>query len=240
MDPMKTIGLIGGMSWESTAVTYRLINAAVRDRLGGLHSAEVLLKSVDFARIAALQTAGRWDLAAEALAEEARRLERGGADCILICTNTMHLVSAEVAAAVRIPLIDIIEETALALKAADRRRPLLLATRYTMEHGFYHRRMAGHGLSVLVPDEAGRALIHGVIFEELCRGIVRAESREAVRAVIAEGRRAGADSVILGCTEICLLIDPAAQVLPGFDSTDIHAEAAVRFALGETIAEAAA
>lgn len=236
---MKTIGLIGGMSWESTAVTYRLLNEMVRDRLGGLHSAEIVLRSVDFARIAALQTAGRWDLAAGSLADAALGLEKAGADCVLICTNTMHLVADTVAAAVSIPLIHIVDETASALVAAGRRKPLLLATRYTMEHGFYAQRMAKHGLEVMVPEDADRALVHGVIFEELCRGIVRPDSRVAVQAVVEAGRRAGADSVILGCTEICLLLDPAAQVLPGFDSTEIHARAAIRFALGEAIRDAA-
>lgn len=236
---MKTIGLIGGMSWESTAVTYRLLNEMVRDRLGGLHSAEIVLRSVDFARIAALQTAGRWDLAAGSLADAARALEKAGADCVLICTNTMHLVADAVAAAVSIPLIHIVDETAAALVEAGRRKPLLLATRYTMEHGFYAQRMARHGLEVMVPEAEDRALVHGVIFEELCRGIVRPESRVAVQAVVEAGRRAGADSVILGCTEICLLLDPAAQVLPGFDSTEIHARAAIRFAFGEAIRNAA-
>lgn len=237
---MKTIGLIGGMSWESTAVYYRLLNEAARTRLGGLHSAEILLRSVDFARIVAMQTAGRWDLAAEALAAEARRLERGGADCVLICTNTMHLVSDTVAKAVQIPLIDIIAETAAALKAAGRKRPLLLATRYTMEHGFYAERMAKAGIEVQVPDADGRARLHGIIFEELCRGIVREESRTVVQALIERGRDDGADSVILGCTEICLLIDPDRQVLPGFDSTTIHADAALRFAVAGDIATGAA
>lgn len=236
---MKTIGLIGGMSWESTAVTYRLLNEMVRDRLGGLHSAEIVLRSVDFARIAALQTAGRWDLAAGSLADAARALEKAGADCVLICTNTMHLVADTVAAAVSIPLIHIVDETAAALVEGGRRKPLLLATRYTMEHGFYAQRMARHGLEVMVPEAEDRALVHGVIFEELCRGIVRPESRVAVQAVVEAGRRAGADSVILGCTEICLLLDPAAQVLPGFDSTEIHARAAIRFAFGEAIRNAA-
>jgi aspartate racemase len=229
---MKTIGLIGGMSWESTAVYYRLLNEAVRDRLGGLHSADILMRSVDFGAIVAMQKAGRWDLAATALGDAAAGLERAGADCVLICTNTMHLVAPEVAARISVSLVHIIDETARAIAAAGLRRPLLLATRYTMEHGFYAERMRAHGIDVLVPEADDRALVHDVIFDELCRGVVRPESRAAVEAVIARGAAAGADSVILGCTEICLLLDPTGLMLPGFDSTAIHAAAAVDYALG--------
>lgn len=236
---MRTIGLVGGMSWESTAVYYRLLNEAVRARLGGLASAEIAMRSVDFARIVALQTSGRWDLAADALAAAARGLERAGADCILICTNTMHLVADDVAAAVGVPLIHIVDETAAAIRATGGRRPLLLATRYTMEHGFYAARMARHGLDLVVPDADDRRAIHAIIFDELCRGVVTPASRERALEIVERGRAAGADSVILGCTEICLLLDPAALPLPGFDSTAIHADAALRFALGETAAAAA-
>ncbi|WP_062115161.1 aspartate/glutamate racemase family protein [Aureimonas sp. AU40] len=231
---MKRIGLIGGMSWESTATYYRLLNEAVRGARGALASAEVLLHSLDFSAVVALQKAGRWDLAAELLATSAQRLERAGADCVLICTNTMHLVSAEVQAAVAIPLIDIIHETGATIKAAGHSRPLLLATRYTMEHGFYAERMeAETGFRPLVPDEADRTLVHRVIFEELCAGHVDPASRAAFEAVVERGRAAGADSVILGCTEIGLLVRPDALSLPGFCSTEIHAAAAVRFALEE-------
>ncbi|WP_082652594.1 aspartate/glutamate racemase family protein [Aureimonas sp. AU12] len=231
---MKRIGLIGGMSWESTAVYYRMLNEAVRARAGGLASADVLIHSLDFAEVVALQKAGRWDLAGALLAESAGRLERAGADCVLICTNTMHLVSQTVASAVAIPLIDIIEETGAALANAGIRRPLLLATRYTMEHGFYADRMEAHcGIRPIVPNEADRASVHGIIFEELCAGRVLDGSRKALKAIIARGRAAGADSVILGCTEICLSLDPGALELPGFDSTAIHAAAAIRFAFGE-------
>ncbi|RYE84201.1 MAG: aspartate/glutamate racemase family protein [Hyphomicrobiales bacterium] len=226
-----TIGLIGGMSWESTAVYYRMLNEAARAASGGLASADILLHSLDFAEVVALQKAGRWDLCAKLLAASARRLEAGGADCVLICTNTMHLVAPEVSAAVGIPVIDIIAETGAALKAAGRTRPLLLATRYTMEHGFYADRMhARHGIRPLVPEAEDRALVHSVIFDELCQGKVSATSRAAVLEIIARGRAAGADSVILGCTEICLLLDPDQLELPGFDSTAIHAAAAHRFA----------
>ena len=228
---MRTIGLIGGMSFESTAVYYQMINEAVRTRLGGLHSAKLVMHSVDFQAIVDLQKAGRWDAAAAHLGKAAEGLERAGADCVLICTNTMHLVADEVAAAVKIPLLTIIDETARALSAAGVRRPLLLATRYTMEQGFYARRMAAHGLALTTPGEAGRGIVHDVIFDELCAGVVRDESRAAFLDLIAEAKAEGCDAVILGCTEICLLLDPNALPLPGFDSTAIHAAAAVDFAL---------
>ncbi len=236
---MRTIGLIGGMSFESTTVYYQAINEAVRTRLGGLHSAEIVLHSVDFQSIVDLQKAGRWDAAAACLGKAAEGLERAGADCLLICTNTMHLVADEVAATVRIPLLNIIDETAKALSAAGARRPLLLATRYTMEHGFYARRMAAHGLAMTTPGEAGRTVIHNVIFDELCAGIVRDESRAAVLDLIDKAKDEGCDAVILGCTEICLLLDPDTLPLPGFDSTAIHAAAAVDFALAEKVKAAA-
>ena len=237
---MKTIGLLGGMSWESTAVYYRQLNEAMRDRLGGLHSARVLLHSFDFDEVVQLQRAGRWDLAADLLAGAAAGLAQAGAQCVLIGTNTMHLVAEAVAARVGVPLINIIDATGAALVAAGKAKPLLLATRYTMEHGFYHDRMrAVCGLEVLVPEEADRAAVHGIIFDELCQGQVRAESRAAMMAVIARGIAAGADSVILGCTEICLLLDPDALAVPGFDSTAIHVAAAVNFALPASLQAAA-
>jgi aspartate racemase len=229
---MKTIGLIGGMSFESTAVYYRMINEAVRTRLGGLHSAEVLLHSVDFQGIVDLQKAGRWDAAGERLGKVAAGLENAGAGCVLICTNTMHLVADAVQAAIGVPVIHIIDETARALAAAGKRRPLLLATRYTMEHGFYTDRMAKLGIDAMVPDDAGRTLVHDVIFNELCQGKVLDTSRDRVLAVIEQAKAAGADSVILGCTEICLLLDPTGLPLAGFDSTEIHSAAAVDFAFG--------
>ncbi|WEX76241.1 aspartate/glutamate racemase family protein [Sinorhizobium numidicum] len=229
---MRKIGLIGGMSFESSAVYYRMVNEAVRERLGALHSAEVLLHSVDFQKIVDLQKAGRWDEAARRLSDVARGLKAGGADCVLICTNTMHLIADAVAASVDVPLINIIDETALRLKAAGRRQPLLLATRYTMEHGFYAERMKTHGIDLMVPDADGRTLTHNVIFDELCAGKVLDRSREALIALIEKAKAEGADAVILGCTEICLILDPTNLPLPGFDSTAIHAKAAVEFALG--------
>lgn len=229
---MKRIGLIGGMSWESTAVYYRLLNEAVRQAGGPLDSADILLHSLNFSDVVALQKAGRWDLAAAMLADSARRLERAGADCVLICTNTMHLVSAEVAGAVSIPLIDIIAETGAALAARGARRPLLLATRYTMEHGFYAERLnEATGFRPMVPQAADRETVHRVIFEELCAGRVLDSSRRELTAIVERGVAAGADSVILGCTEIVLSLDPNALPVPGFDSTAIHAAAAARFAL---------
>jgi aspartate racemase len=212
---MRKIGLIGGMSFESSAVYYRMVNEAVRERLGALHSAEVLLHSVDFQKIVDLQKAGRWDEAARRLSGVARALQSGGADCVLICTNTMHLIA----------------DTAIRLKATGSRQPLLLATRYTMEHGFYAERMKAHGIDLIVPDADGRKLTHEVIFDELCAGKVLDASREALMGLIEKAKAEGADAVILGCTEICLILDPANLPLPGFDSTAIHAEAAVDFAL---------
>lgn len=236
---MKTIGLIGGMSWESTAVYYRLINEAVRRQRGGLHSAEIAMRSLDFTRVVDLQKAGRWDDAACLLGEAGAGLARSGAACVLICTNTMHLVAEPVAAMSGVPLIDIIDETARVLRADGRRRPLLLATRYTMEHGFYATRMARHGIEVVTPDSDDRGLVHDVIFNELCQGQIRADSRARYRAIIETARTHDIDSVILGCTEISLLIDPASLPLPGYDSTAIHADAAVRFALADDLEQAA-
>lgn len=231
---MKKIGLIGGMSFESTAVYYRLINEMVRANLGGLASADILLHSVNFAEIVALQKAGDWMAAGARLGESAAALERAGADCILICTNTMHKVADETAERVNIPLINIIDETAEALKERGAKRPLLLATRYTMEDGFYADRMARHGLNMMVPDEVGRVIVHDAIFNELCVGTVCDASRHRFIEIVHAAQKAGADSVILGCTEICLLINQDDLPLPAFGSTTIHANAAVEFALGAT------
>jgi aspartate racemase len=230
---MKTIGLIGGMSWESTVTYYRLINEAVRAERGGLASADLLIRSLDFSRVVALQKADRWDEAGALLGGAGAGLVRAGADCVLICTNTMHLVSAAVERLAGAPLIDIIDETAAALAADGRKRPLLLATRYTMEHGFYAQRMARHGLTVETPDADDRAMVHEVIFGELCRGEVREDSRRRFLDIVDTARARGVDSVILGCTEIQLLIEAEALSLPGYDSTALHAAAAVRFALAD-------
>ncbi|WPO41538.1 aspartate/glutamate racemase family protein [Tardiphaga sp. 42S5] len=229
---MRTIGLLGGMSWESTAVYYRRINEQVRRRMGGLHSAKVIMHSVDFERIVSLQKADAWDAAGDELASLARGLETAGADCVLICTNTMHKLADIVQGAVSIPLLHITDETGSAVRAAHCRRPLLLATRYTMEQDFYLARLRGDfGLSPMVPDAEDRAAVHGIIFGELCCGLVRDTSRQRYLDVIARAKAAGADSVILGCTEIGLLIGQQHFDLPAFDSTLIHADAAVAFAL---------
>lgn len=227
------IGLIGGMSWESTAVYYRRINEQMRTRLGGLHSADVVMRSVDFAGIVGLQQADAWDEAAGVLANIARDLRSAGAGCVLICTNTMHKLADSVQRAIDVPLLHIVDVTAEALKAAGVKRPLLLATRYTMEQDFYLSRLRErHGINAMVPAADDRAIVHNVIFEELCQGLIRAESRQRYIDIVARGQAAGADSVILGCTEIGLLLDPRSIDLPTFDSTLLHADAAVEFALG--------
>ncbi|WP_406268812.1 aspartate/glutamate racemase family protein [Streptomyces sp. NBC_00191] len=229
---MKTIGLIGGMSWESSAEYYRLLNELVRERLGGLHSAKCVLHSVDFAEIEELQVAGDWARAGEILADAARGLEAAGADLLLICTNTMHKVAGQVEAAVSVPLLHLADATADAVRAQGLGRVGLLGTAFTMEQDFYRDRLAGHGLDVLTPDAEGRALVHRVIYEELCLGVVREESRAAYQDVIAELVAAGAEGVVLGCTEIELLIGEKDSPVPVFPTTRLHAEAAVDAALG--------
>ncbi|MEV6209896.1 aspartate/glutamate racemase family protein [Kitasatospora sp. NPDC051914] len=228
---MRTIGLIGGMSWESTAEYYRLLNELTKERLGGLHSAKCVLYSVDFAEIERLQTAGRWDEAGEVLAGAAQALAAAGADLLLICTNTMHKVADRVAAAVDVPLLHLADTTAGAVRAAGLRRIGLLGTAFTMEQDFYRGRLTGHGLEVLVPDGPGRAEVHRVIYEELCLGVVREESRAAYREVIADLVARGAEGVVLGCTEIELLVGPEDSPVPVFPTTRLHAEAAVTAAL---------
>ncbi|MFF4853032.1 aspartate/glutamate racemase family protein [Streptomyces sp. NPDC001194] len=228
---MKTIGLLGGMSWESTAEYYRLLNELTRDRLGGLHSARCVLYSVDFAEIERLQAEGRWAEAGEVLAAAARRLEAAGADLVLICTNTMHKVADRVQAGISVPLLHLADATADAVKAAGLTRVGLLGTAFTMEQEFYRGRLAASGLEVRVPDAEGRALVHRVIYEELCLGIVREESRAAYQRVIEGLVAAGAQGIILGCTEIELLVGAADSPVPVFPTARIHAEAAVETAL---------
>jgi aspartate racemase len=229
---MKTIGLIGGMSWESTVVYYQHLNRLARERLGGLHSAELLMWSFDFARIEALQASGDWEAATAAMVDVARRLEQAGAGCIVICTNTMHRMADEVQAAVDVPLIHIADATAAAIARTSSARPLLLATRYTMEQPFYRGRLKSrHGIDTLVPDDAGRTVVHDIIYDELCQGIVDDGSRARYLEVVARMRAAGADGVIFGCTEVGLLVKPADFDVPCFDTTLIHAEAALDFAL---------
>ncbi|MGV9270315.1 aspartate/glutamate racemase family protein [Kitasatospora sp. NPDC003701] len=230
---MKTLGLIGGMSWESTAEYYRTLNQLTRARLGGLHSARLVLHSVDFADIERLQTQGRWTEAGEVLADAARSLEAAGAELLLICTNTMHRVADQVEAAVSVPLLHLADATAGAVRAAGLRRVGLLGTAFTMEQDFYRGRLEANGLTVLVPDTDGRALVHRVIYEELCLGVVREESRAAYRRVIEELVAAGAEGVILGCTEIELLVRDEDSAVPLFPTARLHAEAAVEAALAD-------
>ncbi|ESY94140.1 MULTISPECIES: aspartate/glutamate racemase family protein [unclassified Mesorhizobium] len=230
---MKTLGLLGGMSWESTAIYYRLLNEIVRERLGGLHSARLLLWSFDFAEIAERQHDGDWDGAGALLIDAAHKLEAGGAEGLLLCTNTMHRLADQVQAAVSIPLIHIADATAATVRQAGLRRPALLATRFTMEQDFYKGRLADkYGLSPVVPNSAGRDMVHRVIYEELCQGIVTEASKAAYVAEANRLRRdEAADSLIMGCTEITMLIGQEDFDIPVFDTTRIHAEAAVEFAL---------
>ncbi|MFB8402934.1 aspartate/glutamate racemase family protein [Streptomyces sp. NPDC055912] len=228
---MKTIGLIGGMSWESTAEYYRLLNEFTRDRLGGLHSARCVLYSVDFAEIEQLQVQNRWTEAGEILAAAAQALEAAGAEMILICTNTMHKVADQVGAAVSVPLLHLADATAEAVRASGLHRVGLLGTAFTMEQDFYRGRLEAGGLDVQVPDADGRALVHHVIYDELCRGIVREESRAAYQKVITDLVAAGAEGIILGCTEIELLIGPEDSPVPTFPTARLHAKAAVDAAL---------
>lgn len=232
MPQQKVIGLIGGMSWESSSEYYRIINQSVREKLGGLRSARCLMWSFDFGEIEALQHAGRWDDATALMIDAAQRLERGGADFFLICTNTMHRMADQVQAAVGIPLLHIADPTAERIKARGIRRVGLLGTAFTMEQDFYKGRLKDRfGLDVLVPEAEDRATVHHVIYEELVQGRVEASSREAYRQVIARLVERGAEAVILGCTEIMLLVKPEDSAVPLFDTTGIHAEAAVERAL---------
>ena len=233
----KTIGLLGGMSWTSSAEYYRLINEGVRTRLGGLHSAQCLMWSFDFDDIAVLQRADRWADAAALMVEAALRLERGGADFLVICTNTMHRAFDAIEAATAVPLLHIADPTAAAVKAAGVRRVGLLGTAFTMEQDFYKGRLdERHGLDVLVPDAADRAAVHRIIYDELVLGRIAPASRAAYRAVIARLVGRGAEAIILGCTEIMLLVGPEDSPVPLYDTTALHAAAAVDRALGAAAA----
>jgi aspartate racemase len=234
---MKTIGLIGGMSWESSAEYYRILNQGVRDRLGPTASARCLLWSFNFSEIERLQHEGDWSGLPDRMTDAARRLEPAGADLLLICTNTMHRMADAVQQAVSIPLLHIADPTAGRIKAAGLRRIGLLGTAFTMEQDFYKGRLAAmHGLDVLVPDEAGRAAVHRIIYEELVAGVINPVSRAAFRDVIAQLVVRGAEGVILGCTEIMLLVKPEDSAVPLFDTTALHAQAAVEHALGDDTA----
>jgi aspartate racemase len=228
---VRRIGLIGGMSWESSALYYKLINESIRERLGGFHSADCVMASVDFATIEALQSSGDWDAAGELLADIARGLEAAGAECVVLCTNTMHKVAERIIEATTIPFVHMIDATAEAVLAQGLRRVALLGTRFTMEEPFYVDRMRDHGIELLIPDAEERQIIDGVIYGELVRGVVRAESRDEYRRVINQLVAQSAEGVVLGCTEIEILIGPDDAPVPVFPSTAIHVAAAVNFAL---------
>lgn len=231
---MKTIGLIGGMSWESTVPYYRLINEAIKDRLGGLHSAKLVLYSVDFHDIERFQHAGDWEAAGAHLAQAARALEAAGADFLVMCTNTMHKVAPRIEAAVDIPLLHIADPTAVEIKHAGYASVGLLGTRFTMEDAFYRDRLsARHGLRVLVPDAEDRDTVHRIIYEELCLGAVLPESRSEYQRIMQSLAAQGAEAIILGCTEISLLVSQEDSAVPLFDTTAIHAWAAAEMALVE-------
>ena len=228
---MKRIGLLGGMSWESSAEYYRLVNELVRERLGGLHSAECLLFSVDFATVETLQAEGRWEEAGRLLSEAAAVLERGGADIVVLCTNTMHKVAEAVQTGLSVPLLHLGDTTARAVVGAGVGRVGLLGTAFTMEQDFYRDRLTSFGLDVVVPGADDRALVHRVIYDELCVGVVSEDSRRDYRAVIERLVDAGCEGIILGCTEIELLIGQQDSPVPVFPTTRLHAEAAVALAL---------
>ncbi len=230
---MKTIGLIGGMSWESSAEYYRVLNKIVSEKMGGLHSARCLLYSVDFAEIEQLQATGAWEEAGDLLAAVGQCLEAAGADLLLLCTNTMHKVADAIEEAVSIPLVHIADVAAEAIRAAGVTRVGLLGTAFTMEQSFYKDRLAAHSLEVIVPSAADRAIIHRTIYEELCMGVIREESREAHRRIIDRLVAAGAGGVVLGCTELELLVRGDDAPVPVFPTTRLHAAAAVNRALAD-------
>jgi len=228
---MRTIGLLGGMSWESSIEYERLINEGVRHRLGGTHSADLIIRSYDFARIEALQAAGQWTVAGDLLAADARLLQDAGAEVIVLCTNTMHMVADRIEAAIDVEFLHLADATALAVQAAGVRRIALLGTRYTMEHDFYRSRLERHGLDVIVPEEPDRTTIHDVIYDELVRGVVDPASKRRYLDIIDTQIGRGAGGVIAGCTEIELLVGPDDVTVPYFPTTRLHADAAVAAAL---------
>ncbi len=229
---MKTIGLLGGMSWESTASYYRVINEGIRQALGGLHSAKLCLYSVDFEEVEVLQRQGRWDEAGAILACAARLVEAGGADFLLLCTNTMHKAAPAIEAAISIPLLHIADATAEQLRSDGVTKVGLLGTQFTMSQDFYKARLTNHyGIEVLVPDEAEQAVIHHIIYSELCMGLVSDESRQQYVAIIDQLAVRGAEAIILGCTEIGLLVQSQHSAVPLYDTTAIHAEKAVRLSV---------
>jgi aspartate racemase len=230
---MRTIGLIGGMSWESTRIYYELLNRGVQRQLGALHSAQILLTSLDMARIATLQSQGRWDEAGAWLALEAVRLEQAGAEVIALATNTMHKCAPQITAAISVPFLHIVDPLIQVLLADGRNRPLLLGTRFTMEDRFFLERLEAAGLEPLVPPPADRAALHATIYEELCKGVVSNPAVEAIQQIVSDGKSQGADSLILGCTELCMLTRVGSLALDTYDTTAIHAGALVDFSLSQ-------
>jgi aspartate racemase len=231
---MKTLGLIGGMSWESTASYYAALNQGVKDALGGLHSAKIILNSVDFAEIEQLQHEGDWSTLGKMLADAAQSLERAGAECVMICTNTMHKVVPAIEAVVTIPILHIADSTAEQLKRHGIQKVGLLGTRFTMEQDFYKGRLKEHfGIEVLIPNQEDRDTVHNVIYQELCKGIITDESKQAYLQVIERLQNAGAEAVILGCTEIALLVGQEDTQVKLFDTTQIHSEKGVEWALDQ-------
>ena len=230
---MKTIGLIGGMSWESTATYYQIINTTVKEQLGGLHSAKLLLYSVDFAEIEEYQSSGQWDKSAEVLAKAALNLEKSGADFIVICTNTMHKVAPQIQAQLTVPIFHIADATADALIQSGVKKAALLGTKYTMTQDFYKEKLIARGLTVLIPSPGEIEEVNRIIFDELCLGIISDTSRRQYQAIIDRFKQKGAEAVILGCTEIGLLIHPGDSSLPTFDTAELHAQMAARRALNQ-------
>ncbi len=229
---MKTIGLIGGMSWESSLEYYRIINEKVKEKLGGFHSAKSLMYSVDFEEIEKLQHLGNWAEATRMMIDAAQRVERGGADCIVICTNTMHLMAEEVENSIKIPLLHIADVTARKIKEKGHRVVGLLGTRFTMEQDFYRGRLKEkHGIDVLIPEEEERIAIHAILYDELCLGEIKKESKEKFKTIIGNLEARGAEGIILGCTEIPLIVKQEEYEIFLYDTTTLHAEAAVDFAL---------
>jgi aspartate racemase len=229
---MKSIGLIGGMSWESTSSYYAALNRGVKEALGGLHSAKIILNSVDFAEIEQLQHEGDWSTLGRLLADAAQSIEKAGAECVMICTNTMHKVVPTIESAIRIPILHIADATAEQLLKCGVRKVGLLGTRFTMEQDFYKGRLTDKfGIEVLIPDDEDRNTVHNVIYQELCKGIIKKESKIAYLSIIERLHRAGAEAIILGCTEIALLVKQGDTKVKLFDTTQIHAEKGVEWAL---------
>lgn len=230
---MKTIGLLGGMSWESTALYYQKINKMVHHKLGKLHSAKVIINSVDFEEIAALQAKGLWQEAGTYLAEQAQNLEKAGADCILVCTNTMHKVAAQIEDSITVPFLHIADATAKEILSQNIGKVALLGTAFTMEQDFYKARLQDHGIDVVIPNEEDRKTVHRIIYEELCLGVINPDSQQKYIAIVERLIAEGAQGIILGCTEICMLISELKFSVPLFDTTTIHAKEAVSFSLNE-------